>query len=213
MSQICPLCQTKASSTLKILRKSKVYYDCPCCRIIYLDNTHYLNMDEEKAIYQQHNNDIFDHRYQKFVSPIVNFVSSNIKTNTIGLDFGSGTGPVITYMLNQLGYTVKQYDPFFQPNTRYLNLNYDYIVSCEVVEHFHNPNQEFNTLSGLLKKNAPLVIMTALFEGDLDFQNWSYPEDPTHVCFYRMETFNWIQQNFKFSKASYFSQRMIVLWK
>ena len=41
-----------------------------------LDPLDYLSQEEEKERYKNHNNDVNDPRYQKFVSPIVEIESS-----------------------------------------------------------------------------------------------------------------------------------------
>jgi len=67
----------------------------------------------EKECYQTHNNDILDKRYQQFVSPITSHIYNHFSPEDRGLDFGAGTGPVISYLLRQKEYQIKQYDPFF----------------------------------------------------------------------------------------------------
>ena len=157
------------------------------------------NHEEEIERYQYHNNDVNDLGYQKFVSPIVNAVKQYFNSNHIGLDFGAGTGPVLSKMLQVAGYQIKQYDPFFHKYPELLNEKYDYIASCEVVEHFHYPDKEFELLKKLLLPNGMLFCMTDIYNPTIDFANWYYKNDPTHVFIYQKETFEWIKTTFNFS--------------
>ena len=108
-----------------------------CCSIFQTGNT-YLSFSQEKERYLMHNNDVNDLGYQGFVSPITNSIQSFFKPDVHnGLDFGCGTGPVISHMLKQHGFHVTLYDPFFYPDMSYLSNKYDFIICCEVMEHFH----------------------------------------------------------------------------
>lgn len=145
---------------------------------------HYLSHKEEKARYLTHNNDVNDPRYRKFVRPVIRAVITYTHPNHVGLDYGAGTGPVITKLLREKGYTMTTYDPIFIPNSEVLNDTYDFIVCCEVVEHFHNPQREFERFYKLLNPCGLLVIKTELLTTDIDFPNWYYIKDPTHTIFY-----------------------------
>jgi len=98
-----------------------------------------------------HNNDVNDSGYHKFVSPIVNAVLNDFLPEHKGLDFGAGTGPVISKLLTDRNYQIKQYDPYFFNLPELLQKKYDYIVCCEVIEHFYDPDKEFQLLKSLLK--------------------------------------------------------------
>ncbi len=184
---ICTLC---GSALIK--KKDEYYYDCSTCKAIVKDVQYYLSADEEKAEYEMHNNDIHDVRYQNFTMPITNYVLEKFLPGHKGLDFGSGTGPVISSMLMKNGYDIVQYDPFFAPDRRVLDHRYDYIVSCEVFEHFYNPKMEIDRLFSILKGNGGLLIMTLLYHDQIDFSNWNYRNDDTHVFIYRKETIEYI---------------------
>ena len=168
------------------------YYNCDRCKAIVKDKKYYLTPHEEKERYKIHNNDVNDIRYQNFTLPITDYVIENFLPEHKGLDFGSGTGPVISSMLTKKGYGIVQYDPFFAPNKNIFNNTYDYIVSCEVFEHFYNPKMEIDRLTSLLKANGALLIMTLLYNDQIDFNTWKYSKDPTHVFIYRKETIEYI---------------------
>ena len=144
--------------------------------------------------------------------PITNYVIEKFLPEHKGLDFGSGTGPVISSMLIEKGYDIVQYDPFFAPDQNVLNNMYDYIVSCEVYEHFHNPKKEINSLIPLLNANGVLLIMTMLYSDQINFNTWYYRNDPTHVFIYRKETMEYIA-NEKNLEIDILTDRFIVLRK
>lgn len=117
-----------------------------------------------------------------------------------GLDFGAGTGPVITKLLHDIGFHLELYDPFFWNNPQVLNATYDFIACCEVIKHFKNPWQDFKLLRSLLTPGGVLYCITEIYSENLDFEKWHYKNDATHVFFYHQDAFKWIKDNFKFSK-------------
>lgn len=175
-----------------------------------MDAAFFVDPTEEKQRYEEHNNDIHDPEYQKFVSPITESVLNDFDQNVIGLDFGSGTAPVISHVLSQKGHEMQQYDVFFAPNKDALNRKYDFIACCEVVEHFHDPAKEFKLLRSLLKPNGKLYIMTNMITKPERFANWYYRRDPTHVFFYTPETFGYIKEEFGFDGLT-LDKRLITL--
>jgi RNA polymerase-binding transcription factor DksA len=146
----CPLCQYPAFIFYK--QKSKTYYLCSECSGIFLERNLLPGWADEIARYEEHNNDVEDVRYQKFVSPIVSQILDNYCSEDAGLDFGAGTGPVISKLLDDKGYDIVQYDPFFHNYPDLLQKTYDYIACCEVIEHFHHPYKEFERLKGFAQK-------------------------------------------------------------
>lgn len=203
----CTLCNS--TLTKKI---DKHYYDCDHCKAIIKADQYYLSAEQEKAIYEAHINDVTDIRYQNFTSPITNFVMGNFLPKHRGLDFGSGTGPVISSVLQKNDYNIVQYDPFFAPNPKLLKDKYDYIASCEVFEHFYQPKLEIDRLISILNDNGCLLIMTILYHKDIDFKTWSYRKDPTHVFIYRKETMEYIAEKMNL-EIEVITDRFIVLRK
>ena len=193
----CTLCGSDTEK-FKTWRENQ-YYSCNGCKSIMLDPIDYISERGEKARYEEHNNDVEDKRYQAFVSPIVREVIKDYKKHHKALDFGSGTGPVITKLLRDQDYNIKKYDPFFANNPEVLEEKFDYIVCCEVIEHFHNPKEEFKLLKSLLKAGGSLYIMTSLYSEDIDFLSWNYKDDITHVFFYHKKALEWIKKEFDFS--------------
>lgn len=195
----CLLCNGEVDLFYKEVNKH--YYKCKNCNSVMLDPADYISGEKEKMRYQTHNNDIKDVRYQKFVSPIVDSVKTKYDTSHLGLDFGAGTGPVITSELEKLGYKLNLYDPYFHNYPDNLKINYDYIVVCEVMEHFYNPYAEFEKLSKMLNAEGSIFCMTEIYDDSIDFASWYYKNDDTHVFLYHKKAIEWIKSEFKFSKA------------
>jgi hypothetical protein len=195
---ICPLCNCSCEVFYNSPRS--IYYICRNCYGIFLSKDLYLSEQEEHNRYLEHRNDVDDPRYQAFVSPITRFVMDNFDSKKHkGLDFGAGSGPVISKVLTDQGFCVDKYDPFFYPDRACLGRRYDFVVCCEVIEHFHRPYEEFMLLSGLLQEQGKLICMTNIYNQGVSFENWNYKNDPTHVFLYQKETFEWIKKGFYFS--------------
>jgi len=158
---------------------------------------------EEHLRYEEHNNDVEDAGYQNFVKPVVNFIKENFSEYSLGLDYGAGPGPVASKLLVEAGFkNPEKYDPFYYPDESVLKSKYDYIICCEVIEHFHNPKEEFAGLYNMLNPSGSLVCMTHLYENSITFNNWYYKNDPTHVFIYKKETIEYIAKHFGFSNYS-----------
>ena len=68
---------------------------------------------------------------------------------------------------------------------------YDFVCSTEVVEHLHHPGAQLELLWSLLGAGGWLGIMTKLVRDVDAFSRWHYKNDPTHVCFFSIETWQW----------------------
>ena len=190
---------------------SRKYFVCSACDLAFLAPADRLSPDQEKSRYLEHNNDINDWRYRNFVRPLFDQVRQHVGQGASGLDFGSGTGPVLAEMLRENGYKISLFDSFFHTAGENLRQTYDFIVACEVVEHFFNPAEEFQRFRKMLHDSGVLGIMTLLWYDGLDFANWHYRRDPTHVVFYSQATFQWIQKRFGFSEVSFPTDRVVLL--
>jgi hypothetical protein len=97
-------------------------------------------------------------------------------------------------MLREAGYTVALYDSFYRPDAGALEDSYDFICATEVVEHLHRPGTELARLWALLKPGGWLGLMTKLVRDRPAFAGWHYKNDPTHVCFFSEQTWQWWAQ-------------------
>ena len=196
-AEICPLC---GSETVMFYEsRQRTYLRCGSCLSVMLSPEYYLSEEDEKKRYELHENDPDDPGYRDSVKTIVNAVRSDIKLPAHGLDFGSGPDPATAKMLRELGYTIDLYDPFFHKDPDKLKRKYDFIVCCEVIEHFKNPAEEFRSLSSLIKLGGLILCQTEIYGDDIEFPKWHYKNDATHIFFYHHKAFEWIRDNCGFS--------------
>ncbi|KMQ50028.1 Methyltransferase-related protein [Chitinispirillum alkaliphilum] len=196
----CPLCKSKGIYFYH--NRIHVYFSCLLCRGVFVNRATLPDREAELSRYKEHNNDVNDPGYQNFVSPIVESVLRDYSTGHDGLDFGCGPGSVISKLLSDKGYRINQYDPYFSHSPHLLKRKYDYIVCCEVIEHFYNPYKEFALLRKILSVGSALYCMTDILTDKTDFGKWYYKNDKTHVFFYRHETLAWIGEQFGFRNIS-----------
>lgn len=203
----CPLCLFKSASRL-----IPDYWHCPQCDLRFLDRAKHLSASEEHQRYLLHNNDVNDENYRKFCAPLFEAIIEKVPAGAEGLDFGAGPGPIIAKQLNERGYRVALYDPYFHRDEALLERRYDFVFASEVVEHFYDPGREFERLHQLLKPSGWLAIMTAFYEPGMNFDSWYYRRDPTHTVFYSRQTLSWIQKRFEFAEIE-FRLEKIALFK
>ncbi len=199
MRTSCPLCQHQASVFYQF--KQRLYHQCDFCYGVFMDPVLWPDRAAEQSRYLEHLNDVADKRFQQFVSPIVHQVQQYYQPEHHGLDFGAGHAPVITHVLQELGFTITAYDPLFFNDPSLLTQTYDYICSCEVIEHFHHPAQSFALLRKCIKPGGRLLCMTEIYHEGIDFHRWNYKNDPTHVFMYHRNTISYIADKYKFKQA------------
>lgn len=207
--QNCPLCLTDKAE-LHFETGEMSYYRCNKCDFIFVPKNQHLSIEEEKKRYDLHENDPENKGYQAFLNQLLKPLISKLKTGSKGLDYGSGPGPGISKMLKEKKFNVENYDPIYSDSSELLEKSYDFITCTEVVEHFRNPIDDWKQLTGLLKPNGLLGIMTNLTDDCTDFKNWHYRRDDTHISFYSKKTIIWIADKFNL-EASFPSKRVILL--
>ena len=207
---MCPLCFSKQVRDFATV-DDKQYRRCEVCHLTFMSSEYYLDEDAELARYQLHENSPDDLRYREFLSRLSTHLTPKLPAAAEGLDFGSGPGPTLSVMLEEQGFRVNLYDPFFAPSTDALNRTYDFITCTETVEHFYQPGKEFRRLDGLLRSGGWLGIMTEMLEPEVDFTRWRYHREPTHVCFYKRETMNWIAERHTWKVE--FPQKNVTLFQ
>lgn len=186
----CPLCAGGTHPFAVVEREG--YHRCRTCALVFLDPAHRLDRAAERARYELHENDPSDDRYRAFLERLAAPLAERLPAGARGLDYGSGPGPTLSRMMEERGFPVACWDPFFAPDRDVLEGRYDFVTCSETAEHFFEPGAELRRLDGLLRPGGWLGLMTRVLEPGLDFERWWYARDPTHVCFYAPDTLAWI---------------------
>lgn len=181
--------------------QNREFVQCLVCQSVQVLPDYYLSPAAEKQRYLLHHNDIHDSGYLHFVKPLLQKITQDQDINHSALDYGCGTGPIIASELSKIGFTINLYDPYFKNDKKVLEQKYDFIICCEVMEHFQEPNYNFSLLSKLLHPNGKIYCKTSLFEPNSDFNGWHYKNDKTHVFFYTEESLRWITAHLNFTSV------------
>lgn len=194
----CILCGERVEHYAQDKRRS--YLECSRCALVQVPEEQRLSLDDEKGEYDKHENTSEDLGYRRFLSrmlePMLEALSGRISSNLKGLDFGSGPEPVLQKMFKDKGLNQQIYDAFYATDLAPLDASesYDFITATEVVEHLYNPQLELDRLWSLLDPKGVLGIMTKRVTSNDAFQQWHYKNDPTHVCFFSIRTFEYLAE-------------------
>lgn len=187
------------------------YFWCQCCDLRFLAPTNRLSYDEETTRYHFHKNDPNDLEYQNFVRPLFLEICKLAHAGDTGLDFGSGKGSALAKLLEDANFEITRYDPAFFQNPDALKKKYNFVYTCEVVEHLFEPGAVFKALKSLLIPNGFLAVMTHLYNDQINFKDWYYRKDPTHVSFYSRKSFEWIASELNFKAPTFVGERIVLL--
>lgn len=188
----CPLCS--AETLYPIQCKQRLYHRCEHCGLVHLEPAQRLSEADEKAIYDDHENEVDDLGYRRFLSRAFDEVLKHKPAPAKGLDFGCGPGPALVAMAQEAGYAMAKYDKYFHPEGSALTGQYDFITSTEVVEHLAAPLPILDRLWTLLAPGGLLILQTKRVLDDERFRSWHYRNDPTHITFFSNESFEWLGQ-------------------
>lgn len=211
----CIIC---GSDTIEIIDKKGTfsYFKCENCDFIYKNRKHIVSKEEEKARYDEHNNNFEDPKYIEYFEDFINkSILPFIGSGKDSLDFGSGPVPVLGKILSEkYCFNVDLYDYYYSPEKIYLDKQYDLITCTEVIEHIGNPLEYFKIFKRLLKTNGILAMMTYFHPKDEDiFLNWHYIRDKTHISFFSEKTFNFISKELGLELKYSDCKKMVVLKK
>jgi hypothetical protein len=203
----CLLCHADSSSFLLGT------FMCSECKLVFKNPEIFWNTDQDQKRYTTHNNTSADQGYVDFLKKLVDPLKPFLPKKFVSLDFGCGPGPTLSGLLKELGGHVENYDPIFFPDAHLLiPESYDVVTSSEVVEHFKIPNENWDTLVDLVKDGGLLAIMTLLYSPEIDFKQWWYKNDPTHVVFYQTETINFLAEKYNL-EILYTDNKSIIILK
>lgn len=192
--QPCPLCHSEQYGVF-VEDKNRCYFRCQQCALIFADPEAQLSPEQEKAVYDQHQNNPDDMGYRQFLGRLATPLVECLPAGPLdGLDFGSGPGPTLSIMLDEMGYNMAIYDPYFAPDPSVLTRQYDFVTCTEAIEHFNQPAKEWGLLLSMIKPGGWLGLMTKLATDAEAFTRWHYKNDPTHVSFFSRDTFRFLAQ-------------------
>ena len=186
---LCPLCHSLKTKEFSH-SENRYYHLCQNCDIVFVPEAFFVTNDEEKAKYDNHQNNPKNEGYCTFLDKLLVPLEAYLKEGDKGLDFGSGPGPTLCVLMAKRGYDMDIYDIFYHDKKEVFENEYDFITSTEVIEHLHKPLEEIEKLWGCVKEGGVLGLMSA-FRVD-DFQSWYYKRDLTHIRFFTPHTFAWL---------------------
>ncbi|MBU3916054.1 class I SAM-dependent methyltransferase [bacterium] len=204
----CTLCSNR-KPVLWAKDHFRAYFKCPECNLVFVPDKFHLSPDKEKERYDLHNNDPEDEGYKNFLNRLILPLIPYLKKGDKGIDFGSGPTPSISILMKKRGFSVTNYDPFYSNKKDVLNQTYDFLTCVETVEHFHHPQKEWKRMIGMVKPGKWIGVMTQLLTDEIDFRDWYYNKDVTHVCFYSKATFEWLALKHGF-KINYMSNSVLL---
>lgn len=207
----CPLCESKNHSLI-FKDSHREYLRCSECDFVFVPKSYHLSEADEKLRYDTHNNDPVDARYRQFLSQLSEPLLKKIPDKSYGLDFGSGPGPTLSLMLEESGHSVELYDKFYALNEHIFNKRFDFITATEVVEHLRNPKFELKRLAAILKTGGYLAIMTHMLTNGVNFSNWYYKNDPSHIGFFNKKSLMQIANELEL-EITFYSVRVIFFKK
>jgi len=187
----CPLC---ASDDADLYHRDarREYHQCRRCALVFVPPAFRLAPEEERAVYDQHENSPDDRGYRRFLSRLADPLRERLAPGARGLDFGAGPGPTLSVMFEEAGHPMAIYDPFYAPDAGVLEEEYDFITASEVVEHLFAPGEALAGLVARLRPGGWLGLMTKRATTREAFARWHYILDPTHVAFFSETTFRWL---------------------
>lgn len=206
---ICPLCGNATGAFCE--DRARRYFECPGCGLVLADPASHLSPEDERAIYDLHQNDPADAGYRGFLSRLADPLVAKLVPGMRGLDFGCGPGPALSIMLCEAGMAMADYDPCYAPDATLLAAQYDFVTCTEVVEHFRDPLAGWTQLASLVRPGGWLGVMTQLApEVPANFLRWRYRDDRTHVSFHRLATLRWLATRFGFVLEQVESQAFLL---
>ncbi|MDG1312188.1 MAG: class I SAM-dependent methyltransferase [Porticoccaceae bacterium] len=207
----CPLCLACGPAHYAVDR-DRSYLHCGHCSLVFVTSDQHLSCEEEKAIYEQHQNSPDDQDYRRFLSRLTVPLLDRIKPQSHGLDFGCGPGPTLSVMMAEQAHHMALYDIYYANDPLVLQTQYDFITSTEVVEHLANPRHELDSLWALIRPGGYLGLMTKLVKDQQSFSTWHYKNDLTHICFFSVATFKYLAEAWG-ADIEFIGSDVIILYK
>lgn len=209
----CHICNKSVESFLDE-KSNQVYYHCKACEYIFKDPKCYQDFSTQKERYNLHENNAEDPGYQAYFQRFLDFTLPLVGTVKTALDFGCGRTSLLATLLEGEGIACDYYDPIYHPSTLNDSKKYEFIVSTEVFEHLHQPEEVFESLVKRLNVGGYLAIQTEFHSNKYEtFKKWWYPQDPTHIVFFRAKTFEVLSKMYGCRVLGDNGKNMVVILK
>lgn len=192
----CPLCSNHKLGSHSIRHyytdKKRHYWQCLECCLVFVAKNEQLSAQAEKAEYDLHENSLEDAGYLNFLNRLAAPLMKTLPKHSQGLDFGCGPAPALAHLLEQHGHSVALYDVYYQTEASVLKQHYDFICCTETIEHLSEPGKVVDQLWKQIKPGGILAIMTKRVIDLNTFKSWHYKNDPTHISFFSLNTFQYL---------------------
>lgn len=178
-----------------------------------------LTHEEEKSRYQSHDNNVEDLAYRNYLHKLTVPLFNLLKSHDFGahLDFGSGKAPVVSEFFVEKKWLSDFYDCYFYPEKP--EKQYEVVTAIEVVEHFREPEKNWEELLAYIKLQGLLMVNTQIYVAEEDeekdrqkFHQWWYKNDPTHVGIYSERTLRELEEKLGLQRI-YFDHIKTIIWR
>lgn len=189
----CPLCLYREPEIWKFPNDQREYLFCKTCYLVFTSKNTHPDQQTARNRYLHHLADAGSPGHINHLIKAIQPVGQLLKHQMHALDYGCGPKPVLADLLYTLGCNCQNYDPIFYPADLSVN-TYDVIFCIETAEHFSDPYQEFSEMQKVLNPEGLVILMTGLYKDKLQFSNWFYKRDFTHISFFHQRTMTYISQ-------------------
>ncbi len=186
------------------------YFECSTCRMLQSQHLDELTPLALESITRPAPEIDLDSGAAWRLSCLATRVEQLVKLNVLPraspsfnvLDFGCGTGFLVSYLAHRFGWNTIGYDPFCTPaygrNRAFADWEavaqrgpYHLVIASEVFEHFIQPRPELARIRAVLaKEGACLYVTTGYYEPGKSDASWNYlaPQSGHHVSFFGRQT-------------------------
>jgi SAM-dependent methyltransferase len=209
----CLICGSKTVA-FRDAKSGIIYHSCDHCECIFKDPSCHQSIQEQKLRYDLHENDEEDEGYRAYFQRFLDFVLPLVGRPESALDFGCGRSTLLANILNSMNIDTDHYDPIYHPEKTYDSKKYQLIVSTEVFEHLHDPENVFSKLVEHLEPGGYLALQTQFHPNVRQmFMDWYYHKDPTHIVFFTPRTFEILGRKHQCELLADNGKNMVVLRK
>jgi hypothetical protein len=183
----CRLCLTPGCRPAG-KNKHRDFLHCPSCGLVFVPQTQWLTVADERARYAHHDNSESNPGYVRFLGEVADVVRVVAKPGARVLDFGAGENAVLAGQLRRLGYASEAYDPLYDLGGDALSGEYAVVILCEVIEHLRDLRDELSAVNKCRGPGGAIVVRTQCYPSVEAVPDWWYARDATHINFFAPRT-------------------------